>query len=163
MRNFSAQRKTREPPLRVANPLWLKIALVLGVPFMGFLGLFMLSLPFEKELQFSLKTLVSLGSGVFLLYVLPLGISLVRFMNHELHVGENGIEIRLGKVGKVLRWNEIGKIRVHQASQVFKLYDKAGRLVYAVDFYAENFYPFYELLKEKLNPPSPVAPPDSTR
>jgi hypothetical protein len=140
--------------LRVWNPRWVKIALILGVPLLAFLGIFVLWIPFESHFAFSVKNVMLLGSGTFLtLIAVPQGVVLLRFMNHELHVEENGLEIRLRKVGKFLPWSEIGRIRVHEISQVFKLYDRSGRLVYAVDFYAENFYSFYEFLKKRLSTP----------
>lgn len=140
-------------PLRVWNPPWVKAALVLGVPVLGFLGLFVLRLPFDAPFHFSLRNAMLIGSGLFLLSVLPQGIVLLRFLNCELHVENDGVEIRRGKVGKFLRWSEIGAVRVHGVSQVLKLYDRSDRLVYAVDFYAENFHRFYELLKRQFDPP----------
>ncbi|WP_189836458.1 DUF4253 domain-containing protein [Sulfuriferula multivorans] len=66
--------------------------------------------------------------------------SLIPFLFHKLILTSEGIQIVNARNNiHHLRWSEIGKYKEHEVLQIFKIYDKQSKLVYAVDFKAENF------------------------
>ncbi len=138
---------------KVWNPWWVKAAILLGAPAFLVLGESLLWFALDPAHAYSPRNLLLLAIILFvLLVVVPPGFVLARFVNHELHVFAGGVEVRRGRSGKFLRWGDIGEMRVHHVVQVMKLYDQSGRLVYAADFYAANFYPCCAFLHDQLYP-----------
>lgn len=138
-------------PVKVFNPAWVKLGLLIAVPLFAIAGSYSIWVAIEDGFSSLLKNLLPFGAGLFCLAILPTGITLLRFLNHEAHLEENGIEVRKGNVGIFLHWSEIGKMHFQPTMQVFKLYDQSGRLVYAVDYYAKNFWQFVAQLRELLS------------
>lgn len=137
--------------VKVFNPVWVKLGLLVAIPLFAIAGGYCVWMTVEEGFDSLAKNLLPFGAGLFCLSILPTGFTLLRFLNHEAHLEEDGIEVRQGKTGRFFRWDEIGKIRFHPTLQVFKLYDQSGRLVYAVDYYAKNFWQFTAQLRELLS------------
>jgi hypothetical protein len=138
-------------PVKVFNTVWVKLGLLIAVPFFAIAGSYSIWVAVEDGLNSLLKNLIPFGAGLFCLSILPTGLTLLRFLNHEALLEEDGIEVRKGNTGIFLRWNEIGKMHFQPTMQVFKLYNQSGHLVYAVDYYAKNFRQFAAQLCELLS------------
>jgi phosphatidylglycerophosphate synthase len=126
----------------VSNPLWLKLAIIFGVILLSILGFFMIWQAFDIKFTPITKSLVFVGMGLFILFVVLKGLPLLKYISHSLLLNENGIEIQKGKISKVYAWNDIGAIKGSDTFQVLRIYDSSGKIIYAVDYYAKNFYEF---------------------
>jgi hypothetical protein len=137
--------------ITVSNPLWLQVGLVIGVPLFAAAGGYCVWFPVDGGFQSLVTNIILFASGVFCLFIVPTGITLLRFMRHVAILEKEGIELRVGPVGRHLRWNEIGRVKFQPTLQVLKLYDLSGQLVYAVDYYAKNFSALAVALQTRLS------------
>lgn len=128
--------------------LWVKILIVIGLPFLGWAGFYTVWLSIASGFNPLVKSMLLLGAGMFCVVVVLKGLPLLRFLSHRLTLHADGIEIAKGKVSKFLNWSQIGAIKTSDTFNILRIYDQGGQLVYAVDYYAENFRDFAALLNE---------------
>lgn len=124
---------------------WMQIALALAVPFFIWVGLYLIWLSISERFWEAPQSLIYLPMGLFMGYVGLMATSLIPFLFHKLILTSDGIQIVNARKNIThLKWPEIGKYKEHEVLQIFKVYDKQHKLVYAVDFKAENF-PFLSM------------------
>lgn len=112
------------------------------MPGLFTLGVYIVYLAVETWPDSVLMGIIYAGSGLFCITAAFKGAPLLRFLRHYLVLYREGIEITNGKTGKYLTWDEIGRAKADDIFYVLSIYDKSGNLVYAVDYYAENFKEF---------------------
>jgi len=124
---------------------WMQIALALAVPFFILVGLYLIWLSISERFWEAPQSLIYLPMGLFMGYVGLMATSLIPFLFHTLILTSDGIRIVNARQNiTYLKWPEIGKYKEHEVLQIFKIYDRQHKLVYAVDFKAENF-PFLSM------------------
>ena len=132
----------------VSTKKWIQILIVAGIPLLGFVGVYVIWLALEQNFVPLTQSLVFTGMGLFMILSVIKAIPLLRFVNHNLILKTDGIEIQKGRFSNVFAWNQIGDIKSSEIFQVLKIYDLAGELIYAVDYYADNFGKFYKTINE---------------
>lgn len=132
---------------------WMQIALALGVPFFLWAGLYLIWLPISERFWEAPQSLIYVPMGMFMGYVGLMATSLIPFLFHRLILTSEGIQI-VNARNKInhLRWSEIGKYKEHDVLQIFKVYDRQNKLVYAVDFKTENFPLLSMQLRQRFSP-----------
>ena len=135
----------------VRSQLWVKILIVVGLPFLGWAGFYTVWLSITSGFNPLVKSMLLLGAGMFCVVAVLKGLPLLRFLSHRLTLHADGIEIAKGKVSKFLNWSQIGAIKTSDTFNILRVYDQGGQLVYAVDYYAENFRNLAALLNELSN------------
>lgn len=124
---------------------WMQIALALGVPFFIWVGLYLIWLSISERFWEAPQSSIYLLMGLFMGYVGLMATSLMPFLFHKLILTSKGIQIVNARNNTTeLKWAEMGKYKEHEVLQIFKVYDRQHKLVYAVDFKAENF-PFLSM------------------
>jgi len=119
---------------------WMQIALALAVPLFLWVGLYLIWLPISEPFWEAPQSLIYVPLGMFMGYVGLMATSLMPFLFHKLILTSEGIQIVNARNNiNHLRWSEIDKYKEHEVLQIFKVYDKQKKLVYAVDFKAQNF------------------------
>lgn len=127
------------PPV-IRYKLWMQIALALAVPLFLWAGLYLIWLSISERFWEEPQSLIYVPMGLYIGYVGLMATSLIPFLFHKLILTPEGIQIVNAQNNKNhLRWSEIGKYKEHEVLQIFKVYDRKNRLVYAVGFNAENF------------------------
>lgn len=131
----------------------MQIALALGVPFFLWAGLYLIWLPISERFWEAPQLLIYVPMGMFMGYVGLMATSLIPFLFHRLILTSEGIQI-VNARNKInhLRWSEIGKYKEHEVLQIFKVYDRQNKLVYAVDFKTENFPLLSMRLRQRFSP-----------
>lgn len=137
-----------DDPITVRNPLWVKALIVVGLPGFAAGGAYFCWLSWKSGLSISLEDILLAAFGAFCLLVAGKGLPLLRFLNHTVTVHAGGLVIAKGDASHHFSWDELGAIEASDVFQVLGVYDRAGRLVYAVDYYAENFGDFAGRLSE---------------
>jgi hypothetical protein len=132
----------------VRSQLWVKALIVIGVPFLGWAGSYTIWLSIASGFNPLLKNLFLCGAGIFCVIVVLKGLPLLRFLQHSLILRTDGIEVAKGKMAKFFKWEQVGAIKASDTFNILSIYDRNGKLVYAVDYYAENFRQFTEQLNE---------------
>ena len=135
-------------PICVRNPLWIKALILTGLPGFAAGGVYLCALSWQGGFALSVEGGLSAGLGAFLLVVTAKGWPLVRFVNHTATIDAAGVVIGQGDQSNRYDWEQIGRIEASDTFQVLGIRGKAGRLVYAVDYYAENFAAFVDRLAE---------------
>lgn len=137
-------------PITVRNPFWVKVLIVVGLPGFAAGGGYLCWLSWRGGFTLSLEDGLLAGFGAFCLLVAVKGLPLLRFLNHTATAHALGLVIEKGEASHHFSWDELGAIEASDTFQVLGLYDRAGRQVYAVDYYAENFADFAGRLSEAL-------------
>ena len=132
----------------VSNPLWLRITIIFGIILLSFLGFFGIWQAFDIQFTPLFKSLAYIGMGLFILFAVVKGLPLLKFLSHSLLVNEKGIEIQKGNISKIYSWEEISAIKGSDTFQVLRIYDSSGKIIYAVDYYANNFYEFMAAISD---------------
>lgn len=135
-------------PITVRNPLWVKALILAGLPGFAAGGVYLCVLSWQGGVTLSIEDGLLAGFGAFLLVLTLKGWPLVRFINHTATVTAEGLVIGQGDQSSRYAWQQLGKIETSDTFQVLGIRDRGGRLVYAVDYYAENFGAFVEKLGE---------------
>lgn len=136
--------------IAVINPLWLRLTIVFGLLFLTFIGIFIIWKAFVIEFEPLLKSLLYIAMGIFILFVVLKGLPLLKYLSHSLTLNEDGIEIKKGNTSKIYHWADISAIKGSNTFQVLRIYDSSGRMIYAVDYYAENFYEFVNAISDDI-------------
>ncbi len=136
----------------VRTQWWAKAMIVAGLPFLAIAGAGTIWNCLAEGFTPVVKSLVLSAAGLFCMVAVLRGIPLLRFLRHTLTLHADGIEIARGPLSTYLHWHQIGAIKDSATFQVLRIYNQAGQLVYAVDYYAENFRYFAALLEEVLYP-----------
>jgi hypothetical protein len=119
---------------------WMQIALVLAVPLFLWVGLYMIWMSISERFWDAPQSLIYVPMGMLVGYVGLMATALIPFLFHKLILTSEGIHIVNARNNmNHLRWSEIGKYKEHEVLQIFKVYDKKNKLIYAVDFNADNF------------------------
>jgi hypothetical protein len=134
--------------ITVRNPLWVKALIVLGLPGFAAGGAYFCWLSWKGGFGMSLEDILLAAFGAFCLVVAVKGLPLLRFLNHTATVHALGLVIARGEGSHHFSWEQLGAVEASDTFQVLGIYDRAGRLVYAVDYYAENFGYFAGRLSE---------------
>ena len=132
----------------ISTKKWMQILIVAGVPISSFVGVYVIWLAFDQNFIPLAQSLVFTGMGLFMILSVIKAIPLLRFVNHNLILRTDGIEIQKGRFSNDFAWNQIGDIMGSETFQVLKIFDLAGELIYAVDYYADNFGKFYKTINE---------------
>src|SRR5512139_501011 len=131
-----------DDPITVRNQSWVKALIVVGLPAFGAGGAYLCWLSWKGGFTTSLDDILLSALGAFCLVVAVKGLPLLRFLNHSVTLHADGLVIAKGGDSKHLNWDQVGAIEASDVFQVLGVYDRGGRLVYAVDYYAENFADF---------------------
>jgi len=137
-----------EDPITVRNQLRVKALIVAALPVLGWVGVYASWLAWRTGFNSAQDDILLSAMGAFCLVVVVKGLPLLRFLNYVVTLHADGLVIAKGEVSKHLDWDQIGAIKASDAFQVLGVYDRGGRLVYAVDYYAENFGDFAGRLTE---------------
>ena len=140
-----------EPLTTVRTQFWVKVLLALGVPLLGWAGVYTMWLAVESKFDPLVANIVYFGSGLFCGLAVLKALPLFRFVLHKLTLYEGGIEITKGPISKFLVWDQVGSIVGSDTFNILRIYDRSGRLVYAVDYSAKNFKQFAGLLNELVD------------
>lgn len=140
-----------DDPITVRNPFWVKALIVAGLPGFAAGGGYFCWLSWKGGVSVSLEDVLLAAIGAFCLVVAVKGLPLLRFLNHTATAHVLGLVIEKGEASHHFSWDQLGAIEASDAFQVLVVYDRAGRLVYAVDYYAENFADFVGRLSEARN------------
>jgi len=135
-------------PITVRNPLRIKALILAGLPGFAAAGIYLCVLSWQGGLALSVEGGLSAGLGAFLLVVAVKGWPLIHFINHTATVDSEGVLITQGDQSMRYGWEQLGEIETSDTFQVLGIRDRAGRLIYAVDYYAENFAGFVAGLRE---------------
>ena len=125
--------------IEVRTQLWVRVLIVVGLPLLAWAGVYTLWITIAAGFHPLFMSIVQFGAGVFCVVAVFKGIPLLRFFRHKLILHSEGIEIASGKISSYFTWAQIGSIRASDTFNILSVYDQAGSLIYAVDYYAENF------------------------
>lgn len=137
-----------DDPITVRTQFWVKALIVVGLPAFGAGGVYLCWLSWKGGFTTSLDDILLSALDAFCLVVAVKGLPLFRFLNHSVTLHADGLIIAKGGESKHLNWDQVGAIDASDVFQVLGVYDRGGRLVYAVDYYAENFADFAGRLSE---------------
>jgi hypothetical protein len=137
-----------DDPITIRNPFWVKALIAAGLQGFVAAGAYFCWLSWKGGWAISLEDVLLAAVGAFFLFVAAKGLPLLRFLNHTATVHALGLSVANGAASHDFSWDQLGAIEANDTFQVLGIYDRAGRLVYAVDYYAENFAAFAGRLGE---------------
>jgi hypothetical protein len=119
----------------VFSPLWLKFASVAGMAVFVSVSIFFI---WSGWLRPGWPAqLLSVGTGLLLLWFTFSGAQIARFLGHSLSIGGGWVTIRSRWGEQVYSLSEV-HFRVREGLRTIEVRDAAGRQVYAADFRATN-------------------------
>lgn len=129
----------KEETVKVFNPRWVKVAIILGIVFFGAGSLGSAYIAIMDNSAVAEGRMVMAGVSALFGWLCLIGYTLVPFLNQTLILDEEGFTSEIG--GKVTRhfWTSV-RFRVRDRVQVVEIRDRSRRKIAAFDFYATNAY-----------------------
>lgn len=121
---------------------WVKVGLVIGYPLIvavaGFVGYL------AVEVRDNTTSGWAIAGGfwvvvVLLVRALLIGWPLLRFLDVRISITESGLVVHSHGVGRVVSWEDIGRVRNSTTVQVLDVYLKDGTLLVAVDWWISGY------------------------
>ncbi len=130
-------------------PVWMKSAFVLGILLFPALTIISCVSIFQDLQKNSTLLIIHLAITILFGYFSFAGIKLQKFINIQIRVEEDSIQIQTGKKIKKLAWQQIGKIKSQPIIQFYRVYDKEGKLLFIVDHMLPGFAELSSIIDEK--------------
>jgi hypothetical protein len=102
------------------------------------------------EFEHLLLNIIYFWAGLFCIVAAIKALPLLRYLRHSLTLYNEGIEISTHRNSEFYAWENIGSINSIGTYQIFSVHDQNGKLLYAIDYYAENFKEFIRMLNATL-------------
>jgi len=134
------------PLITIRSQFWVRVLILLGIPLLGIAGVYTTWLAIRMEFEPLLLNIIYVGAGLFCIVAVVKALPLLRYLRHTLTLYDEGIKISTHRKSEFYAWENIGSINSIGTYQMFSVHDQNGRLLYAIDYYAENFKEFIRML-----------------
>ncbi|MBB1508176.1 hypothetical protein H5203_22370 [Pseudoalteromonas sp. SG41-1] len=135
--------------IKLTHPIWIRIIGWVFLPIMLGVSLYCLGIPvwYQRYEVLAILSAAFLGGGC--LYMTTHALSTLPFMNADIYVNEDKIEIKRGNQVDVRSWESISKINHVASAQVLHLYDSSGKRFLSVTEQLSGFNILVGYLVEK--------------
>jgi hypothetical protein len=147
VRTVLGKAEMQDSSFQVMNPVWLRVAIVLGTALFVALAVGSAWQAYVEPLVF-----LRVGEGaVALLFgcFSVVGVRLIKFIHYKLEVEESSVTIRSSNESYSLRWADL-RLRDRPVLQVTEVRDRDDKILYAVDWYARNARLFVQAYAQRM-------------
>jgi len=152
-------KKIHEGKMQFRNPLWMKVAIIVGTPLFllltGYIA-WACILGFSPANGYFLGVILLPVIAMFG-YLTYLGILLLRDINIVIEPMQDGFTVHRGKSSRHYRWRDIKTLKKSNMFQVVWCIDKKRKRIFTVDYIFKGSGYLFEMIQQNLSTEEPTT------
>jgi hypothetical protein len=133
---------------QVENQTWLKVVIISGTLLFASMAVGFAWQAYAASPLVS--RVIQLAVALASVWLVTVGVHLIKFMNYTLEVEESSVTIQTPKGNRIMNWADI-RLLDRSSVQVTEIRDRDERLLFAVDWYAKNARRFVQVYCQKTD------------